>query len=93
MGMLGVQVAKGWLDTLNENDGEMLQFLERNKVESLNTVKEINKKERTQGEQNMPVEKDKYNDNLMVKMTVMMNGVKKHSVHQELWTLCCRSQT
>ena len=49
----GVQVANSWLDTLNENDGEMLQFLERNNVESSNTVEEIHKKYRNQDEQNM----------------------------------------
>ena len=58
-----VQVSNSWLDTLNENDREMLQFLERNNVESSNTVEEINKKDRNQGEQNISVEKVKYNDN------------------------------
>ena len=58
----GVQVANSWLDTLNENN-EMLQFLERNDVESLNTVEEINKKDWNQGEQNLSVEKVEYNDN------------------------------
>jgi len=82
----GVQVANSWLNTLNENDGEMSHFFERQNVKSSNTVEVMYEKDKNQGEQNMPPENandnsDNDSDDEWCEETELPSGIMDTLLH------------
>ncbi|KAL9956638.1 hypothetical protein ACROYT_G038144 [Oculina patagonica] len=58
----GIQVSDGWLKTLNENNEEWSEFLEKPNSKTSNTVEEIYDTDKNQDEENTFVNKNDCND-------------------------------